>query len=601
MQIRVSIVTVVASGALACSSSSGRSGGPCSDSGEGMDARACTVADGGKDAKPMPGDCGAEEASAAPLAALSVTSSTGADLVPGFSPSVYDYYVRCASGTTSLSLSAKAASGSSASVALESPGGALESKAAAAAEQHLSLAVHENQAIVTTVTRGAASQEYWVRCLPGDFPQMQWTPMGDACRTPGYYLWGTMSLPPNVGGFAILLDTNGVPVWYAPNGGAAVYDAESLEPGEISFSSGGWHVDTLSPWKATVPSADGSCPYSCGTPDEHELRILSNGNYIGFSSASQTGVNLTGLVLPDAPDGGVETLGASSTILACDIYEFTPAGEVVWTWRATDHFDPAKVMVVKGQGDLTYQGCNGGPDMAGCYVEPFHCNAIDVDPSNGNLLVSARHMASIFYIEKATGKVLWKMGGSGPDSCLDNPPPVYVNVSDPFTAQHDARLQPGWKETCTGASGQISLFDDESYTTNPARGVVYDVHISGVGGGCVDGGTADGGITDGGIADAGDGGTASATVAWQYVNDFQDAGGVPSSVTGGFRISADGSRVICWGQSDPQPNGLVFTEVDEQKNRLLDLICPDDSSSYRAIKYPLSAFDASILRKTSGQ
>jgi hypothetical protein len=305
---------------------------------------------------------------------------------------------------------------------------------------------------------------------------------------------------------------------------------------------------------------------------------LPNGNYIGLSSATQTGVNLTGLSLPES-DGGVVNLGPSSNILACDIFEFDPTGKVVWTWRATDHFDPAKVMVVKGTGDLTNECCTAD---GGTYTEPFHCNAIDVDTSNasGNLLVSARHMNSIFYIEKSTGKVLWKMGGSGPDSCLDSPRPIYVPVADPFQGQHDARFQPDWKQTCSGGSGHISLFDDETYTSNPARAVLYDVNIHSGGSGCT-GGTS---------------GTTAATRTWQY----KTWKNTPSGATGSFRIGEDGSRTIGWGQSDP-PNQLVFTEVDAEGHDLLDLICPDNSSSYRAVKVPLAAFELGVLRSTSGQ
>src|SRR5208282_1069905 len=101
MLTRVLTIAAVASGALACSSSSSgqQSGGPCSDSGGPMDARACTVVEAGKVDGKSSADCGAPEASGAPLAALSVTTSSAAGLVPSFSPSISDYYVQCAAGT----------------------------------------------------------------------------------------------------------------------------------------------------------------------------------------------------------------------------------------------------------------------------------------------------------------------------------------------------------------------------------------------------------------------------------------------------------------------------------------------------------------------
>ena len=447
------------------------------------------------------------------------------------------------------------------------------------AEQQTPVTLDENEALVATATLGTSSQEYWIRCVPPNFPKVQWTTHPTGCtRRPGYYLIGTMT---GGKGFAIVFDTNGAPVWYADPGHAnpelEVYDVETLSAGLISFSAGGWRVDQLG-GATTYPVVDGYDSGTPVTPDEHELRILPNGHYIGFSSAGET-VNLTGVTVP-APGGGVMTYGPDTTIYACYIQEFDPTtGTIYWEWSATDHFNPATAWVLKGDGDL-----------AETSAEPFHCNSIDVDPANGNLLVSARHMNSAFYIEKATKKVLWKMGGSdcssteaGAKACYDDPPPVYVPVDDPFFGQHDARLQPGWKQTCSGGSGQISLFDDESYQNKPARGVVYDVTVAG---GCGDGGASTVGKT-------------GAKRWWQYKN-WVDDGGVPSNVTGSFRIGKDGSRVIGWGQSDPTPNGLVFTEVDDLGNDLLDLICPDGSSSYRAVKVPLTAFDRKVLRTSSG-
>jgi hypothetical protein len=52
-------------------------------------------------------------------------------------------------------------------------------------------------------------------------------------------------------------------------------------------------------------------------------------------------------------------------------------------------------------------------------------------------------------------------------------------------------------------------------------------------------------------------------------------------------------------------NGLVFTEVDVDGHDLLDLVSVESnsgfSSSYRAAKVPLTAFDPRVLRRTSGQ
>ena len=104
--------------------------------------------------------------------------------------------------------------------------------------QTLSVSVPVNQAIVAAATDGTATVEYWVRCLPPDFPLLQWTPHPEAgAITPGYYMVGTDE-PTTSGCYAMVLDGNGVPVWYAqalPALGWCVFDVDSVVPGAISL------------------------------------------------------------------------------------------------------------------------------------------------------------------------------------------------------------------------------------------------------------------------------------------------------------------------------------------------------------------------------
>ena len=75
--------------------------------------------------------------------------------------------------------------------------------------------------------------------------------------------------------------------------------------------------------------------------------------------------------------------------------------------------------------------------------------------------------------------------------------------------------------------------------------------------------------------------------------------GTASSVyMGSFRILADGSRVIGWGEGGEA--NLVFTEVDSDGHALLDFYFTDNNTSYRSIKVPLGALDLGVLRGTSG-
>ncbi len=558
-----------ASGALACADAGTAQADAGADQRSTDGARPDAAESRGGDAADM--DARSEVRSPS-LVALAVSERSPGDssppLVPQFSPDIHDYYVRCAAGTNALTVSMKASEGATSLLVQPTVSRSLP-------QQTLSVSVNEDQAVVAAATNGAGTVEYWVRCLPHDFPLLQWTPHPSAGTPPaGYYLIGTgvflgpdaLPTPPTSGCFAMVLDGNGVPVWYsraAWANGYCVFDVDDVVPGAISFDSiidspAQFEVHRLDPLGTTMVTA--SSDAGALNVDLHELRPLSNGDFLIISSPAQPGVDLTGMQVP-LPDGGIETLNGPQTILACNLLEVQPDGTVVWTWTATDHFDAVADSVVP---TLTTAGPFGNN-----LVDPFHCNSVDVDPANGNLLVSAREMNSVFYVEKSTGLVLWKMGGSV--SKKDGA--AFVSVADPFALQHDARLQPDWSPACAGGSGHISLFDDESYSSRPARAVVYDVVV----------GAGDGGA----CGDAGAAGTAN--VSWQR------QGTTSSPAMGSFRILPDGSRVIGWGLTP----GAGFTEVDSNGNDLLDLTFSDGNLTYRAIKVPTSALDLGVLRRTA--
>jgi Arylsulfotransferase (ASST) len=532
----------------------------------GADARVDTGADTGRDA---PHDGGAPTGSPY-LTRLDVSASGDGgvpevELVPSFSSKVFDYYVRCAAEANTLTVSLTAAPGALGAIVQPTA-------SAASPSQTVTLGVNENQAIVATATAGSATTEYWVRCLPHDFPPMKMTPhAGAGTPPPGYYLVGT-SLPA-IGapwGYAMILNGDGVPVWYAHGPAASgIQDVDDVVPGAVSFfptsGQGVIEIDQLDPW-ATTSAAPSGAPL-----DIHELRVLPSGHYLVLSNPTTTGVDLTGVSIHEA-DGGTVELGPGSSIVDCDIVEFDPTtGAVAWQWVGSEHFDPAK----DSTGHQVAFGVTS-PD-GGQVIDVFHCNSIDVDPASGNLLVSARYMNALFYVERSTGDVLWKMGGVA--YTPDHAP--YVPVDDAFYEQHDARLLPGWSEACSGGSGQVSMFDDHTGGRGPARGIVYDVVV----------GAADGGTTAGDCGTS-EGGAPGATVAWQY------EGTSSSDDRGSFRVGADGSRVIDWGTIGPRHP--VFTEVDVMGRDLLDFYFTQNDVSYRAIKAPLTAFDLGVLRTTAG-
>jgi hypothetical protein len=487
------------------------------------------------------------------LLALDVSSTAGSgaspplEMTPPFSPDVFDYYVRCKAGKNALTVSMKAPEG-----ALSGLSQPITSHLASS--QTIPLSVEENQAIVAVARAGHASTEYWVRCLPHDFPPIQWAPHPEAgVPSAGYYLVGN-SEPPGSVGYAIVLDGHGVPVWYAVHQTAGEDDVDDVVPGAVSFvpTIDAFEIRDFGHSTTTYVAPSGT------VLDMHELRLLPNGDFLVLSNPVRTGVDLSGAHAA-LPDGGVESLGPNSSILDCDVVEFEPNGHVVWTWRGSEHLDPARETVIP-----TVQAESDG----GVIVDAFHCNSIDVDPGNGNLLISARDMDSVVYMDRSTGTVLWKLGGNS----YNKDGARYVPLEDAFYGQHDARILT-WSTNCGGA-GTLTVFDDHSGMPGPARGIVLNVVVgSSAAAGC-------------------DVVSPSATIERQYVGTSN------SGSRGSFRIGADGSIVIGWGDSDTR--GLILSEMDSEGHDLLDVYFTNAEFSYRAVKAPSSAFDLGVLRSNAG-
>jgi len=139
----------------------------------------------------------------------SVTSmSSSPAFFPAFAASTHDYAIYCKSGVNVVSFTFGGVTPSTATVSLG-----------------------ENQAATVEATDG---QSYWIRCLPHDFPVLDIT--GSASADPGYYLTGNLTGATNGSSstYAMVLDSNGTPVWYQKAPGGAV-NVEALPNDTIAW------------------------------------------------------------------------------------------------------------------------------------------------------------------------------------------------------------------------------------------------------------------------------------------------------------------------------------------------------------------------------
>ena len=76
------------------------------------------------------------------------------------------------------------------------------------------------------------------------------------------------------------------------------------------------------------------------------------------------------------------------------LQELTPAGEVVWEWRAWEHFDPETDGILWPM-DLRHSWS--------------HANGIAEWP-NGDITVSFRNLSQVVTVSRRSGELLWRLG-----------------------------------------------------------------------------------------------------------------------------------------------------------------------------------------------
>ena len=85
-----------------------------------------------------------------------------------------------------------------------------------------------------------------------------------------------------------------------------------------------------------------------------------------------------------------------------------------------------------------------------------------IEPNGASYVVSFRHLDAVIQIDRATGNIQWKLGGSQRPESLK-----FVGDSyDNFSGQHDARILP---------DGTLTLQDNGSFTGRSPRAVRYTI------------------------------------------------------------------------------------------------------------------------------
>ena len=454
-------------------------------------------------------------------AAAAVTITAQPSLYPKFARTVTDYVSRCTAGKQ-LAFTVHATGGEKVAVG---------SHPARGGDFQQGVSRSTGQAVTLRISSSSRPGTYPVRCLPQDFPKWDATRSG----TPQAAAYVVTPIGHQSKGYVAIFDNRAVPIWWRYSGSYGPWDAKPLAGGTIA-----WTHYLGGPFGA--PGAAGYEEHQLGgklvrryltigaPTDTHELRQLPNGDVLLISYVPRTGVDLRAYGGP-----------ASAKVYDGLIQQVDRSGKVVWSWSSKDHI--ALPETGRWYAPITHDQ-NRKSDPSKRYWDLVHLNS--VEPDGDGFIVSARHLDAVFRIDKTTGQVVWKLGGTTTATSLtvkDDP------LGGPH-GQHDARRY---------GDGTVTVFDNETLRNSPPRDLRYRIDIA----------------------------TRTATL----VESHQDSR-VPESVFGGSaRKLPGGDWVTYWGGS------TLVTETTATGKPRLAIDFHSDRWGYRAVPLLPGQIGVSSIRR----
>ncbi len=311
--------------------------------------------------------------------------------------------------------------------------------------------------------------------------------------------------------YLMILDQSCNPLFYRKMTGNC-FDFKPQPNGEFTFWNQGvfWGMDSTFSINQTYQCKNGI------STDAHDLQFMANGHILYLGMDVQQ-IDMSSIV----PDGNPEAI-----VLGLVIQEMDRDNNIVFQWRSWDHFNIT---------DATYLDFTAGT------IDYVHANALEVD-TDGNILLSSRHLDEITKINRETGGIIWRMGGK-------NNQFTFTNDSIGFSHQHAIRRI---------ANGHVTLYDNGNYHTPQfSRAVEYRLDEK----------------------------EKTATLVWQYRNTPDYFG----PAMGNVQRLRNGNTLINWGTTNPS-----VTEVTSEGAKAFEMTLPEGVYSYRAYKTDKALLPTSV-------
>jgi hypothetical protein len=441
-----------------------------------------------------------------------VTVGSDPPLLPAFVHGTPDYAVRC-KAKTPVKLTFDAAGGTDVSV---------DGKAAKTGHFTASVKLEGGRAMSFKATGGPDAGTYHVRCVPPDFPR--WSATVSGKPQAAFYIVTPIRLNHRLPGYTVVFDRHGVPIWWMRETKGSPFTGTLLPDGGIAwfpYRGTPFAMDKLSFEEHALDGALIRRYHTVGTlTDQHEIQVLPNHHVILISYVPRDHVDLRPLD-PSLP--------SDATVVDGEVQEVDRHGKLKWSWNTKDHIALQESSRWRQVKPLRLRDGRVAYDIV-------HLNSADVH--GHRVVVSMRQTDGVYEIDKPTGSVRWKLGGTHTPQSL-----TFANDPDgdvAFGGQHDARL--------TADGRFLTLFDNGTRRDRPPRAVRYSIDAAA--------GTA----------------TLLQSVSDPAIGD--------SVCCGSARLLPGGHWVIAWGAH------YVVTEATGAGDRVLTLdFGAGQKSSYRA--YPI--------------
>lgn len=284
--------------------------------------------------------------------------------------------------------------------------------------------------------------------LPADFPPVRFESLRPV--PPGLFVV-SFSAPADRGSWVVVFDSGGAPCWWYRHG-TRVLGGQVLGDGSLAWARSFGDGYGLDPRMAhEIRSESGKLLRLVRTKgsivDGHEYHELPNGNV------------LLDTYVPETADlrrfGGPKR----AAIVSAEVQEVDPAGKVLWHWNSRGHISLRET-------GRWWRNVLSNPRrrLQREAFDPVHINSIEPRGSE-EVIISTRHTDAVYGIDRASGEIRWKLGGTRTGKSLRV-------TGDPATkllgGQHDARID---------RRGRLTVFDNGKDRPRDPRVVFYRLDL----------------------------------------------------------------------------------------------------------------------------